>query len=72
MARDTKDTVYCNIQMPMAQGQEFLRLISELRASGTHPALEPVFNEIQSELESSIEFVEEMLQGSGGIGRRLP
>lgn len=72
MTRDTKDTVYCNIQMPMAQGQEFQRLISELRASGTHPVLETVFDEIQSELESSIEFVEEMLQGSGGIGRRLP
>lgn len=72
MTRDTKDTVYCNIQMPMAQGREFQRLISELRASGTHPALETVFDEIQSELESSIEFVEEMLQGSGGIGRRLP
>lgn len=72
MTRDTKDTVYCNIQMPITQGQEFLQLISELRASGTHPALEPVFNEIQSELENSIEFVEEMLQSSGGIGRRLP
>ncbi|WP_122285882.1 hypothetical protein [Pseudomonas syringae group genomosp. 3] len=70
MSRNTKDTVYCNIQMPMAQGQEFLRLISELRASGTHPALESVFKEIQSELGSSIEFVEEMLQGSDGVGRR--
>ncbi|MFI3046596.1 hypothetical protein [Pseudomonas coronafaciens] len=70
MSRDTKDTVYCNIQMPMAQGQEFLQLISELRASGAHPALEPVFEEIQSELGGSIKFVEEMLQGSGGIGRR--
>ena len=72
MSRDTKDTVYCSIQMLIAQGQEFLRLISELRASGTHPALEPVFEEIQSELGGSIEFVEEMLQGSGGIGRRSP
>lgn len=69
MSRDTKDTVYCSIQMPMAQGQEFLQLISELRASGTHLALDSVFEEIQSELGSSIEFVEEMLQGSGGIGR---
>ncbi|MEE4072634.1 hypothetical protein V2I81_20715 [Pseudomonas viridiflava] len=70
MARDTKDTVYCSIQMPMAQGQEFLQLITDLRASGTHPTLESVFEEIQSELGNSIEFVEEMLQGSGGIGRR--
>lgn len=69
MSRDTKDTVYCNIQMPMAQGQEFLKLISELRASGTRPTLESVFEEIQSELVSSIKFLEEMLQGSGGIGR---
>jgi hypothetical protein len=70
MARDTKDTVYCNIQMPMAQGQEFLQLISELRVSGTHLALDSVFEEIQSDLGSSIEFVGEMLQGAGGIGRR--
>lgn len=47
MTRDTKDTVYCNIQMPITQGQEFLHLISELRASGTHPALEPVFEDPQ-------------------------
>lgn len=72
MTRDTKDAVYCNIQMAITQGLEFLQLISELRASGTHPALEPVFDEIQSELGGSIEFVEEMLQGAGGIGRRSP
>jgi hypothetical protein len=70
MSRDIQDTVYCNVQMPMAQGKELMSLISELRASGSHPALDSVFEEIQSELGSSIEFVGEMLQGAGGIGRR--
>lgn len=71
MSRDGKDTVYCNVQMPMAQGYELMELITKLRASGAYPALEAVFDEIQSELGSSIEFVIEMLQGSSGIGRRL-
>jgi hypothetical protein len=71
MSRDTKDTVYCNVQMPMTKGYELHRLISELRASGKHPGLESVFNEMQSELEMSIEFVERMLAGDDGLGRKL-
>lgn len=61
MGRDGRDTVYCNIQMPLAKGRDLVRLVTELRASGTHPGLESVFEEIQGELEMSIEFVEEML-----------
>lgn len=71
MTRDTKDTVYCNIQLPMTQGLELLRLVASLRASGSHPDLDSVFEEIQHELNSSIEFVEERLRGEGGFGRRL-
>lgn len=69
MARDAKDTVYCNIQMPMAQGRKLSQLVAELQASGNHPKLDSVFQEIQHELNSSIEFVEEQLAGTGGYGR---
>ena len=69
MSRDAKDTVYCNVQMPMAQGRELSRLVAELRASGEHPELDSVFEEIQHELNSSIEFVEEQLAGASGYGR---
>jgi hypothetical protein len=66
MSRDDKDTVYCNVQMTMAQGRELLLLVAELRASGIHPGLASVFDEIQHELNSSIEFVSEQLAGTGG------
>ena len=71
MTRDDKDTVYCNIQMPMAKGRELSRLVAELRSSGTYPGLDSVLEEIQEELNSSIEFVEEQLSGKSGFGRRL-
>ncbi|WP_182374868.1 hypothetical protein [Pseudomonas putida] len=70
MSRDAKDTVYCSIQMPMAQGRELLELIAKLRASGEHPSLDSVFKEAEGELEMSIEFVERMLAGEGGLGRK--
>ncbi|WP_324740025.1 hypothetical protein [Pseudomonas veronii] len=70
MTRDTKDTVYCNVQMPIAKGRELSRLVAELRASGSHPGLDAVFEEIQYELDSSIEFVEEQIRCEGGLGRR--
>lgn len=50
MSRDDKDTVYCNVQMPMAKGRELSRLVAELRKSGAHPELDSVFEEIQHEL----------------------
>jgi hypothetical protein len=70
MSRDDKDTVYCNVQMPMAKGKELSRLVAELRKSGAHPGLDSVLEEIQHELSSSIEFVEEQLVGTEGFGRR--
>lgn len=69
MSRDAKDTVYCSIQMPMAQGRELLELIAKLRASAAHPSLESVLKEAEGELEMSIEFVERMLADEGGLGR---
>lgn len=71
MSRDAKDTVYCGIQMPMAQGRELLELIAKLRASGAHPSLDSVLEEAEGELEMSIEFVERMLAGEGGGDRQL-
>ena len=70
MGRDTRYTVYCNVQMPMDQGRKLQKLVAELRASGAHQALDPVLAEMESELENSIEFVEEMLRGASGFGRR--
>ncbi|ERT17078.1 hypothetical protein EGJ22_06515 [Pseudomonas sp. p99-361] len=70
MSRDAKDTVYCSIQMPMAQGRELLELIAKLRASAAHPSLESVLKEAEGELEMSIEFVERMLADEGGLGRK--
>ncbi len=57
MSRDDKETVYCNVQMPIAQERELLLLVVELRASDNHPEPASVFKEIQHELNSSIEFV---------------
>lgn len=70
MSRDAKDTVYCSIQMPMSQGRELLELIAKLLASGEHPSLDSAFKEAQGELEMSIEFVERMLAGERGLGRK--
>ncbi|MBB3271400.1 hypothetical protein FHW75_002555 [Pseudomonas sp. OG7] len=71
MNRDAKDTVYCSIQMPMAQGRELLELLVKLRTSGAHPSLESVFQEAEGELEMSIEFVERLLAGEGWPGGKL-
>jgi hypothetical protein len=54
----------------MAKGKELSRLVAELRKSGAHPGLDSVLEEIQHELSSSIEFVEEQLAGTEGFGRR--
>jgi hypothetical protein len=71
MTRDDEETVYSNIQMPMSKGRELSRLVAELQSSVNHLGLESVFKEIQDELNSSIEFVEEQLRGEIGFGRRL-
>ncbi|MBF8674007.1 hypothetical protein IRZ53_14405 [Pseudomonas fulva] len=70
MGRDAKDTVYCSIQMPIAQGRELPELIAKLRTSGAHPSLESVFKEVEGELEMSIDDVEGMLAGEGCPGRQ--
>lgn len=34
MAKGDDDTVYCDVQMPVAQGRELLQVVSALRDSG--------------------------------------
>ena len=55
---DDDDTVYCDVQMPFAQGRELLQLITALRESDAHPSLDRVFEHMQYELSTSIDIVE--------------
>ncbi|VVM47494.1 hypothetical protein [Pseudomonas fluorescens] len=52
------DTVYCDVQMPVAHGRELLQVVSALRNSGAHPNLDTVFAHMQLELTMSIDIVE--------------
>ena len=58
MAEDDDDTVYCDIQMPVAQGREPLDLLNALRESKAHPRLGKVFEHMQQELSISIDVIE--------------
>ena len=55
---DDDDTVYCDIQMPLAQGRELLQLVKTLRESNVHPTLNRVFERMQDELSTSIDIIE--------------
>lgn len=63
---DDDDTVYCDIQMPLAQGRELLLLVTTLRESNVHPALNRVFERMQRELSISIDIVETRRHGGHG------
>jgi len=56
--RDGDDTVYCDIQIPVAQGRELLELVNALRESKAHPRLDSVFEHMQYELSTSIDIVD--------------
>lgn len=58
MERDSDDTAYCNIQMPVAQGREPLALVSALKESKAHPRLDSVLEHMQYELSTSIDIVD--------------
>lgn len=47
---DDDDTVYCDVQMPLAQGRELLQIVTALRESNAHPNLDRVFERMQREL----------------------
>lgn len=51
-------TVYCDVQMPSAQGKELPQLVTALRESNAHPALNRVFERMQYELSTSIDIME--------------
>lgn len=55
---DDDDTVYCDVQMPLAQGRELLQLVNTLRESKAYPSLDTVFEHMQLELITSIDIVE--------------
>ncbi len=55
---DDDDTVYCDVQMPLAQGRELLQLVSTLRESKAHPTLDRVFECMQYELSMTIDILD--------------
>lgn len=57
MDRDD-DTVYCDIQMRVAQGRERLELVSALRESRAHPSLDKVIEHKQDEFSTSIDIAD--------------
>ncbi|MBI6750756.1 hypothetical protein [Pseudomonas syringae] len=58
MKRHDEDTVYCDIQMPLAQGRELLQLVNTLRESQAYTSLDKVFEHLQDELSTSIGIIE--------------
>ncbi|MEE4092530.1 hypothetical protein V2I59_03180 [Pseudomonas viridiflava] len=54
---DDDDTVYCDVQMPLAQGRELLLLVTTLRESKAQPTLNRVFERIEDELSTSIDII---------------
>lgn len=55
---DDDDNVYCDVQMPLAQGRELLQLVITLRESNAHPTLNRIFERIEDELSTSIDIIE--------------
>lgn len=54
---DDDDTVYCNLQIPLATGTELLELITKLREAGDHLNLDTVFRQMQDDLTASMEAI---------------
>jgi hypothetical protein len=51
---DSSSTVYCDVQMSIAQAQALRALVQVLRASGQHGILEDVFRDIEAKIGTSI------------------
>lgn len=51
---DASSTIYCDLQMSVAQAHELLALVRGLSDSAHHPALENVFRDIEEELGRSV------------------
>lgn len=68
MALNDYDMVYCDVQMPVAQGRDLLQVVSVLLNSGAHPNIDTVFAHMQHELTTSIDIVETPLP----LGAAIP
>jgi len=55
---DDDDTVYCDFQIPVAEGRELLQLVNSLQDSKAYPCLDTVCEHMQDELSSSIDWIE--------------
>ena len=51
---DASSTIYCDLQMSVAQARELLALVRGLSASAHHPGLEGVFRDIEQKLGCSV------------------
>lgn len=51
---DASSTIYCDLQMSVAQARELMALVQGLSASVHHPGLESVFRDIEEELGRSV------------------
>jgi len=51
---DASSTIYCDLQMSVAQARELLAFVRGLSASAQHPGLESVFRDIEQELGRSM------------------
>jgi hypothetical protein len=59
---DGSSTIYCDLQMYVAQARELLALVRGLSASAHHPGLESVFRDIEEELGRSVNNLSENLR----------
>lgn len=51
---NASSTIYCDLQMSVAQARELLALVRGLSASAHHPGLESIFRDIEEELGRSV------------------
>ncbi len=51
---DASSTIYCDLQMSIAQARELLALVRGLSVSAHHPGLESVFRDMEEELGRSV------------------
>ncbi|SHM57749.1 hypothetical protein SAMN05216593_101610 [Pseudomonas asturiensis] len=51
---NASSTIYCDLQMSVAQARELHALVRGLSASAQHPGLESVFRDIEEEFGRSV------------------
>lgn len=68
---DDDDTVYCEVQMPLAQGRELLQLVSTLRDSKAHPTLDRVSSACSTSSARRFDIVEILRLGAPGASKQF-